>query len=201
MEKESIQITDNEKELLQKIATGDLSSYRKLFDLYFSDLCNFLLMYLHNRSFSEEIALDIFTQIWEKRESLDIHTSLRSYLFISAKNRAISFFRREKQHIFTSLEIEQEQLSVDFNSQFFLESQELKELIEEAINSLPEKNRLIYQMAWEENMSYKEIAETLGISVKTVENQVGIALRKLRAALAPYYKQIFILSLFFNRLF
>lgn len=199
MEKESIQISGSDKELLQKIASGDLNSYRKLFDLYFSDLCNFLVVYLHNRSFSEEIALDIFTQIWEKRESLDIHTSLKNYLFVSAKNRAISFFRREKQHIFSSLEIEQEQLSIDFNSQFFLENQELKALIEEAINSLPEKNRQIYRMAWEENMSYKEIAESLDISVKTVENQVGIALRKLRVSLSPYYKQIFILSLFFSR--
>ncbi|WP_423130623.1 RNA polymerase sigma-70 factor [Gaoshiqia sp. Z1-71] len=187
--------------MLKKIAQGDLSAYRFLFDSYFSDLCNFLLTYLHNQSFAEEIALEVFTQIWERRESLELRSSLRAYLFTSAKNRAVSFYRREKQQLFTRLEIEEDQLSVDFNSQFYLENQELRQIIEGAINSLPEKSRQIYRLAWEENLSHKEIAEKLAISVKTVENHVGIALRKLRSALAPYYKQIFIFWLFLRGIF
>ena len=69
---------------------------------------------------------------------------------------------------------------------------ELRNLIESAIQKLPEKSRQVYQMAWEENLSYNEIAEKLGLSSKTVENHVGIALRKLRESLGPYYKQIFL---------
>ena len=191
----------DEQLILKKIAQSDLSAYRFLFDLYFSDLCNFLLIYLHNQSFAEEIALEVFTQIWEKRESLEVRSSLRAYLFTSAKNRAVSFYRREKQRLFTRLEIEEDQLSIDFNSQFYLENQELKEIIEEAVNSLPEKSRQIYRLAWEENLSHKEIAEKLNITAKTVENHVGIALRKLRSALAPYYKQIFVLWLFSRGIF
>ncbi|MCW0483291.1 RNA polymerase sigma-70 factor [Gaoshiqia sediminis] len=185
----------DEQVLLKRIAQGDLAAYRKLFDTYFPDLCNFLLMYLHNQSFAEEIALEIFTQIWEKRESLEVHTSMRGYLFTSAKNRAISFYRREKQKLLSNLDIEEDQISVDFSSQFFLETQELRQIIEEAIESLPEKSRQIYRLAWEENFSHREIAEKLGITAKTVENHVGIALRKLRSSLLPHYKQLFMLWL------
>jgi len=185
--------------LVKKIADGDLAAYRMLFDEYFTDLCNFLNLYLHNRSFAEEIALEIFTYIWEKRESLEIKSSLKGFLFTSAKNRAISFFRREKQHHFKQLGIEDELQELDVSSQQFLENKELKELIDKAIEALPEKSRQIYRMAWEENLSHKEIADQLGITPKTVENHVGIALRKLRTSLQPYYQQIFILWILFNR--
>ncbi len=79
-----------------------------------------------------------------------------------------------------------------------MENEELKKLISDAIESLPEKSRQIYKMAWEENLSHKEISEKLGITPKTVENHVGIALRKLRAALLPYYRQIFMMWWFFH---
>ena len=79
-----------------------------------------------------------------------------------------------------------------FRSQFLMETNELHDLIEKAILKLPEKSRQVYQLAWEENLSYNEIAEQLGLSPKTVENHVGIALRKLRESLRPYYKQIFV---------
>jgi RNA polymerase sigma-70 factor (ECF subfamily) len=186
------QTYQDEKVLLRKIASGDLLAYRHLFDRYFSDLCNFLMLYLHDKSVSEEIALEVFVKIWEKRETLDVRSSLKAYLFASAKNRAISFYRHEKRQLFSQLDIENDQLAIDLNSQFYLENQELKQIIEEAVNRLPEKSQQIYRMAWEENISHKEIAEKLGITAKTVENHVGIALRKLKSSLAPYYKQIFI---------
>lgn len=83
----------------------------------------------------------------------------------------------------------------DSSSQQLMENNELREIINTAINKLPEKSKQIYQMAWEENLSHKEIAEQLGITPKTVENHVGIALRKLRESLNPYYQQIFMLTL------
>ena len=156
------------------------------------------MIYLHDQSFSEEVALEIFAQIWEKKDSLDIHTSLKSYLFTSAKNRSVSFFRRERRKLFSSFDIEDTQHPIDLGSQFYMENEELRKLISDAIESLPEKSRQIYKMAWEENLSHKEISEKLGITPKTVENHVGIALRKLRTALLPYYRQIFMIWWFFH---
>jgi RNA polymerase sigma-70 factor, ECF subfamily len=181
----------NEEEAVLKLAAGDLAAYRYLFDNYFTDLCNFLRIYLHSKEFSEEIALELFEFIWEKRETLQIRATFRSFLFSAAKNRAISQFRKEQRAIFRSLELNDSAFSDSATSQYFMEENELRVIIESAINKLPEKSRQIYLMAREENLSHKEIAAQLGLTPKTVENHVGIALRKLRESLSPYYKQIF----------
>lgn len=185
----------SDEEALLKLAVGDLAAFRFLFDHYFPDLCNFLRIYLHSKEFSEEIALEIFEFIWEKRENIHIRANFRSFLFSSAKNRAISHYRKEHKAIFTSLELNESVSFDEFTSQHFMEENELRGFIDLAINKLPNKSRQIYLMAWEENLSHKEIASRLGITPKTVENHVGIALRKLRESLSPFYKQIFMLWL------
>jgi RNA polymerase sigma-70 factor (ECF subfamily) len=187
---------ENDEQALKKLAAGDLAAYRFLFDRYFADLCNFLLIYLHSKVFAEEIALEVFEIVWEKRETLQIRVTFRSFLFAAAKNRAISHYRREHRAIFTSLEMGDTVAIEDSTSQHFMEENELHALIETAINKLPEKSRQIYLMARNENLSHKEIAARLGITPKTVENHVGIALHKLRESLRPFYKQIFMGWLF-----
>lgn len=185
----------NDAEVLKRMADGDMAAYRFLFDQHFSDLCNFLLIYLHSKELAEEIALEIFTYIWEKRKTLQIKVSFKSFLFSSAKNRAISLYRKEQKKLFTSIESEQSISPEDSDSLHFLENIELRKIIDHAISKLPEKSKQIYLLAWEENLSHKEIAEQMGITPKTVENHVGIALRKLRESLSPYYRQIFMLWL------
>lgn len=181
---------DDQGALLQ-LAEGNLGAYRFLFDHHYSDLCNFLLIYLHSKELAEDIALDIFTFVWEKRQTLQIKANFKSFLFAAAKNKAITLYRKEHQKIFTSIDVSESAMPNDSSSQFTMENNELRDLINEAIFNLPEKSRQIYQMAWEDNMSYSEIAAQLGLSPKTIENHVGIALRKLRESLQPYYKQIF----------
>ncbi|HZL11245.1 MAG TPA: RNA polymerase sigma-70 factor [Prolixibacteraceae bacterium] len=185
----------NDAEAMMQMADGNMNAYRFLFDRHFSDLCNFLLIYLHSKELSEEIALEMFTHIWEKRDTLQIKASFKTFLFASAKNRAISLYRKEHKTILTSIENSDTAVSEDPNSQHLMENNELRAIIDSAIGKLPEKSRQIYQLAWEENLSHKEIAEQLGITPKTVENHVGIALRKLRESLKPYYEQIFLLWL------
>ena len=99
--------------------------------------------------------------------------------------------------MFTSLEVSEPTPDENSNSQHLMENLELREIIEAAIERIPWKSRQIYRMAWEENLSHKEIAEQLGLSPKTVENHVGIALRKLRESLSPYYRQIFMIWLMY----
>lgn len=182
----------DDPEALLQLAEGNLDAYRFLFDHHFSDLCNFLLIYLHRKEIAEEIALDLFTYIWEKRQSLQIKVTFKSFLFAAAKNKAITLYRKENQKMFTSIDTSESTISNDSSPQGLMENSELRDLINEAIFRLPEKSRQVYQLAWEKNMSYNEIAVQLGLSPKTIENHVGIALRKLRESLQPYYKQIFI---------
>ncbi len=189
--------SQDDKIILEKISKGDMQAFHVLFSRYFSDMCNFLLLYLHSKELCEEVALDIFTYVWERRDSIQIRTSVRNFLFSAARNKAVSQYRKEQQKIFSDLSAGELLLTETDHSEFLLENKELHEIIRKAIDNLPEKSRLIYQMAWEEDLSYKEIAAQLNLSVKTVENHVGIALRKLRESLKPYYKQIFALLLIF----
>jgi RNA polymerase sigma-70 factor (ECF subfamily) len=182
----------DDTDALIQLAEGNIFAYRHLFDHHFSDLCNFLLIYLHRKELSEEIALDIFTYVWEKRESIQIKATFKSFLFAAAKNKAITLYRKEHQKMFSQIESSDLPVSNETDAQFMMEKDELRDLIEKAILKLPEKSRRVYQMAWEENLSYNEIAVQLGLSSKTVENHIGIALRKLRESLRPYYKQIFV---------
>jgi len=189
----SREVIVSESEALLRLEQGDVTAYRYLFDRHFADLCNFLLIYLHSKELAEEIALEIFTYVWERRATLQIKATFKSFLFSSAKNRAISLYRKEQKKLFTSIDHEQSISQEESASSFFLENAELREIINSAIEKLPEKSRQIYLMAWEQNLSHKEIAEQMGITPKTVENHVGIALRKLRETLTPYYRQIFVL--------
>lgn len=183
-------IKDDEQALLS-LAAGDMAAYRFLFDRHFGDLCNYLNIYLHSKEFSEAIALEIFEYVWEKRESLVIRVSFRSFLFSSAKNKAISHFRKEHKDKYASVDLTELTVFDDTCSQQYLEEKELRAVIEAAINKLPEQSRKIYLMAREENLSHKEIAILLGLTPKTVENHVAIALRKLRETLYPFYRQLF----------
>jgi RNA polymerase sigma-70 factor (ECF subfamily) len=183
----------DDTEAMLQTADGNIAAYRYLFEHHFADLCNFLMIYLHSKELSEEIALEIYTYVWEKRETLEIKATFKSFLFGAAKNKAISLYRKEHKAVFTFLEAGESVISEDPGSEHIMENSELRELIDAAIGKLPEKSRQIYQLAWEENFSHKEIALKLGITPKTVENHVGIALRKLRESLKPYYKQIFML--------
>jgi RNA polymerase sigma-70 factor (ECF subfamily) len=185
----------NDAIALIQLTEGDILAYKFLFDHHFTDLCNFLMFYLHSNDLAEEIALEIFTYIWEKRKTIGIKTNFKSFLFASAKNKAISYYRKEQRRIFTTLEESEYRIPEVTGSEDFMENDELRKIIEDAINLLPDKSRMIYQLAWEENLSHKEIAVRLGITSKTVENHVGIALHKLRISLLPYYRQIFLIAM------
>lgn len=195
-----MRIEQDDMAVFNKVKKGDLQAYHILFRRYFSDMCNFLLLYLHSREICEETALDIFAWLWEKRDSIEIKTSVRNFLFCAAKNKAITQYRKEQQHIFSSLSASEFFIPETEHTELILENKELQAVIRKAINNLPEKSRLVYQMAWEENLSYKEIAARLNLSPKTVENHIGIALRKLRDYLTPYYKQLFSLFLLISRI-
>jgi len=144
---------------------------------------------------TEEIVQDIFIYLWEKKENIKIESSLKSYLLRASKNRSLNYIRNEK----TKLDIYNR--FNEFNKETIempdsvMDTNQLRHVINAAIDSLPDRCREIYILGKEKSMSYKEISEELGISVKTVEVQMGKALKKLRDQLRPYYNDIFILFL------
>ncbi|MBW8324177.1 MAG: RNA polymerase sigma-70 factor [Prolixibacteraceae bacterium] len=188
-------IKDEELFVFNRMVEGDKEAFRFFFEKYYSDLCNLVNLYLHDQVMTEEIVQDIFIYLWEKKENIRIESSLKSYLLRASKNRTLNYIRNEKTklNIYNQFnEFSKETIEMPDS---VMDSVRLREVINAAIDSLPNRCREIYILGKEKSMSYKEISVELGISVKTVEVQMGKALKKLREQLRPYYNDIFILFL------
>ena len=131
---------------------------------------------------AKEVVHRVFINLWEKRGEIDLSTSLKSYLFTSVHHRSLNVIRDKKK--FSSGEVPEMAGEWDVSSQ--IESMELEEKIKEVIKSLPEKCREVFEMNRFDGLKYSEIAVELGISVKTVENQMSKALKILREKLSKY---------------
>lgn len=174
---------DNEKIklLLKEIALHkDQKAYKELFISLHEHLHRFALSILKSREDAEEVVSDFFITVWQKRESLLEIENLRLYFFVSIKNISINKLRVKKRNntIFN------EEYLVHFKSPFFdpselLLSKEAVDQILDAINELPPKCKLIFRLIKEDNLKYAEVASLLNISVKTVEAQMAIALRRI----------------------
>lgn len=167
-----------------------MESVEQLFKQHYVFVCNVINRYIHDHARTEDIAQDIFAELWAKRDQLTIHTSTTAYLRRMAVTRTLNYIRNSKKHTWEELDV-----SVDVepfsggqsaNALQQLEETELRQRLELAIQALPEKCRLVFLLSRHEDMSYSEVADHLGISVKTVENQIGKALRLLRSAVAEY---------------
>ena len=181
--------------IFNRMVDGDKEAFRFFFDRYYTDLCNFVNIYIRDSTISEEIVQDIYVYFWEKKRKINIESSVRSYLMRASKNKSLNYIRNEKikLNIYEKLSRATE-VSEDMPDNI-LDANQLRKIIDDSVNQLPEKCREVYLLAKSKNMSYKEIAGELGISLKTVENHMGKALKRLRKTLMPYYNEIFIFFL------
>jgi RNA polymerase sigma-70 factor (ECF subfamily) len=132
---------------------------------------------------AEEIVQEMFSSIWIKVESIEIRTSVKSYLFGAVRNACLNYLKHQK----IERKYEEHELhKPDFHDIDFLELDELQDKIDEALKSLPDKCREIFEMSRFEEKKYKEIAENLGLSIKTVETQMSRALKVMRNSLGKY---------------
>lgn len=172
-------------ELLQtRIARfEDQKAYRELFTTLYPTLYHFTFGFTRSKEISEEIISDVFIKIWQKRKDLESIRQLKVYCFVMAKNLSINQLEKQKRlHIvrlddfsdagqeFTSAYKDPEQLMI---------TDEMLHRIAKAVDSLPLKCRMIFRLVKEEGFRYKEAAEIMNISEKTVENQLAIAVKKI----------------------
>lgn len=173
----------SDPEIFQRIKKGDEEAFSRLFDGYYSSLCFFAAKFLKDLDLARSLVQQVFVDLWLNREKVEEIRSVKSYLFRSVKNRCIDHLRKEKINIAMSVP------AFDFNQIPFrdlVEEAELNDRINASINQLPEKCREIFLLCRFEELKYAEIAQKLNISVKTVEMQMGIALKKLRESLSDY---------------
>lgn len=153
---------------------------------HYARLCNFAARFLGSGEVVEDIVQDVFLAIWQRRVEFRYGDPL-PYLYQAVRNRAVMHARRMavRQRWVEREEIgDRARESVDAAAS--VEAAELSRRIEEALGSLPHRCRLIFTMSREQDLTYAEIARTLGISVKTVEVHMGRALKNLRTHLADY---------------
>ncbi len=143
-------------------------------------------MFLKDLDAAEEIVQDLFVKFWENRATIKISSSVRSYLFTSVRNSCLNFIKHLKieESYKQYNEIERESGSITVDEEF--EGSELEKQIRKAIDQLPPERKKVFIMSRFEGLKYREIAEKSGISIKTVENQMGKAIKFLRQELVEY---------------
>ncbi|MDH4090938.1 MAG: RNA polymerase sigma-70 factor [Cyclobacteriaceae bacterium] len=174
------------EQLLTALKAGDITAFEMLFRTYYQPLCNYAYTYLQDRDEAEEIVQSTFLNIWEKRTNLAIHTGVKPYLYAMVRNACLNVLKHEKiklQH--AAMEMAVADRSVESTTRTVMAT-ELETRIHLAMDKLPEQCRLVFKLSRFEELKYGEIAEQLNISVKTVENQMGKALRIMREQLKDY---------------
>jgi len=164
----------------------DETAYKKLFFCVFPSLQNFAYSIVRSRQLAEEVVSDVLMAIWNRRHSLMEIENLKVYLFISVRHAAVRKLQQEKrsQNLLPLNELEVEFISDYLPPDESLQLSEIQTSIQKAVKTLPPQCRLIYKLAKEDKLKYREIAELLQISIKTIDNQLSIALRKIAAAIS-----------------
>ena len=174
----------------KSIREGDLKAYERFFKGHYADIVRFTNRFVRSQQIAEEIAQEVFMYIWEKRESINIQSSLRSYLYSAARNRSINYLKLELPKSQAQMDITEFEIGFEAPASDEGQSEFVARMVKEAIDQLPKKCKEIFVLSRNAGLTYDEIAEELDISKKTVENQMGIALKKLRDSLKPVLKTL-----------
>lgn len=169
----------NEQEIIRRLRKGKTKAYQYIFSEYYEWLCNYVFNLCNDRALAEDIVQEAIVGLWEKRKTIIITTSLKNYLFKTCHNQFLQHIRSRKIQFDTL-----DKIRWDVISEATLEDDlhELKmEKLNFLINQLPPRCKEIFIQNKLEKRKYKEIALDMGISVKTVENQMSKALHFLRA--------------------
>ncbi|QGY42794.1 RNA polymerase sigma-70 factor [Maribellus comscasis] len=179
-------------------AGNDLNKLKEIFYFYFDSACLYAESIIKDKNYAEDLVIECFERLWEEREKIFVRESVRNYLFRSVRNKCIDHLRQKKRYFEIEIEKAFELNSLKASSAYFdttdpLELKELEQMIEDAIDQLPDACKTIFLLNRKHGLKYKEIAEQLNLSVNTVEVQMGRALKKLKMSLSEYLFVLFCL--------
>ena len=174
-------------------------AFELIFRKYYVRLCGFANKFIANTGEAEEIVQEVFLNIWAKKDRLKLDDEIKPYLLKSVQNLCFNFIEHQKviDNYYSVIEVVYKNQKEDFDTYQSLLFTEFQAKVDEAIGSLPEECRKIFKMSREDGLKYAEIADKLGLSVKTVETQISRALSKLKIELKDYLS-ILIISLLLN---
>lgn len=173
-------------DILLKLAADDKQAMETLFRSHYEEMCKYAFSILQDQYMAEDIVQEIFLRLWEKRKSLIIKQSFRSYLFSSTHNNCIQLIKHKcviDRHCKETLQSAGKS-SPKCDERLHLS--ELQKLVSQTLQSLPEQTRYVFHLSRTEGLKYAEIAQKLEISIKTVEAKMGQALKQFRSYLKEY---------------
>lgn len=190
-------MSDKKEDLLiSQYKVDSVEAFKVLFDIYYKPLCLFAKRYVLDIAVAEDIVQELFVKFWEQRNLILITTSVKSYLYHTARNECLNYIKHQ------SVEEKYRSHILQFNNEDFfhdlLEEEEINLLIYRSIQSLPPRCRQVFEMSRFDGKSFDEISEKLLISRNTVKNQLVNALRCIRKALEEYEVLLLIVFLFIS---
>ena len=174
----------DEAEMAQKIQAGDHDAFKDFYDLHYNALFRFLVSKKTAPQAAKDLIQKAFIYIWEHRKQIDPKKSLRAYIFQIAYTRMLNHHRDNKKFDIEEAVPEQQTTHTPEDT---AQANDLKRLIDQAIEEMPEKRGTVFQLCFMEDFTYKEAAETLEVSPKTIENHMGLALKDMRKYLKNFH--------------
>lgn len=172
--------TSSDKLLLKGLIEGNEKAFLTIFNTYRKEIYAYSLSILKSQTYAEEIVQEVFLKIWIKRKDLDMSLALKPYLIVITKNMCLNFLKKAAYDIKMREEVFY-QSQKSFNPFYTgIHEKELDDIQKKALDLLPPRRRLIFEMSRNEGKSYKEISQELGISLNTVKSQMNKALETLR---------------------
>ncbi len=176
---------DVQRALFARLARGDEAAFDTIFRTWYAPLVRVATYMLHDAGIAEEIVQDVLLEVWRRRETLAFEQEPRRYLMRATRNRALNHVRHEAVATRAAARDVSENAHAA-TAPAMVDAAELGVAIAQAVATLPDRCRAVFELSRRHNMSYAQIAEALDIAPKTVENQMGKALRMLRVALASW---------------
>ncbi|HEV2354710.1 MAG TPA: RNA polymerase sigma-70 factor [Puia sp.] len=168
------------RDLQQRIGRfDDAFAYRELYTSLYGCLFGFARTIIPSRESAEEVVSDVFIKVWERRREIEKIKNLKLYLYVATRNIAFNYLDKQKRIASHPIDAEPEFTSIYFDPEQLLVTADMLALIQKAIDQLPPRCKIIFKLVKDDSLKYREVAEILNLSVKTVENQMAIALEKI----------------------
>lgn len=176
----------DEHELVIRLIDGDEDAFCELYAAYKNRLLYFAMKFVKSRDFAEDIFQDAFTIIWQSRRFINPDASFSSYLYTIVRNRILNQIRDVDKENALKEQILSQAIDYTDDTKENILANDLREIINKALEKLTPRQREIFEMSREAQMSHKEIADALGISVNTVQEHISVSLRTIRTFLSKY---------------
>ena len=176
----------SERRWIERIQEGNRKAFETLFRAYYNELCDFVEYQLGSPELAEDLVQDIFCDIWRRRADWEPKGTLKAYLYRAARNQSIKQIERRQVRRRWKRQEKQRNAPQEPGPEDALQHRELKRVLQTSVDDLPERRRQVYVLSRQHGLTYKEIAEVMEISPKTVDHQMVAALKFLRERLSSF---------------